>query len=135
MEKKQQDFNALCKIILSREWDYDENCSVLIRILERMVIGKKKYGHGLKVDDDTRKFGTKQDDWLEMALEEIMDMSVYLAAALERKLSTNHNKLALISRSRRSSAEPNKLTLISRSTRSSARRNSSEPKNMRPSSV
>lgn len=53
-------------------------------IEQRMVIGKDRYGHGLRVNDDTRQWGTKDDSWTEMGLEEVLDLCVYLSAQILR---------------------------------------------------
>ena len=42
-------------------------------VLERLVLGKERYGHGVRVDDDTTQFGTPSDSWMHMALEEHLD--------------------------------------------------------------
>ena len=48
----------------------DDNEEILKIITERMELGLKRYGHGLRTGDDTRQWGTKDDSWEEMALEE-----------------------------------------------------------------
>ena len=53
-------------------------------IKERMEVGIERYGHGLRVEDDTRQWGTKQDSWVEMGLEEVLDNLIYVAAAMLR---------------------------------------------------
>ena len=50
-----------------------------------MSIGKEKYGHGLKVEMDTRQWGTRYNSWLEMAEEEYMDAIVYVVADYIKK--------------------------------------------------
>ena len=40
-------------------------------LLERLELGKKRYGHGVRVNDDTTQFGTPSDSWMHMALENI----------------------------------------------------------------
>ena len=47
---------------------------------ERLLIGKERYGHGVRVDDDTTTWGTKTDSWLDMAKEEFLDAIIYLTA-------------------------------------------------------
>lgn len=47
---------------------------------ERLSIGKERYGHGVRVDDDTTTWGTKIDSWLDMAKEEFLDAIIYLTA-------------------------------------------------------
>ena len=64
--------------------EFDDNPQIKKMILERMKIGKKRYGHGIRVWDDTTDWGTKDDSWLEMALEEALDMSIYIASAILR---------------------------------------------------
>ena len=62
----------------------DDNEEILKIITERMELGLKRYGHGLRTGDDTRQWGTKDDSWEEMALEEALDGMVYLAASILR---------------------------------------------------
>lgn len=64
--------------------DRDQNREILACILQRLQVGIKSYGHGFRVHDDTRQFGTENDDWVEMALEEAIDGSLYLVAQLLR---------------------------------------------------
>ena len=53
-------------------------------IRERMDVGKKRYGHGLRINDDTRQWGTNENSWTEMGLEEVLDLSIYLSAQILR---------------------------------------------------
>jgi len=62
----------------------DDNGEILKIITERMELGLKRYGHGLRTGDDTREWGTKEDSWEEMALEEALDGMIYLAASILR---------------------------------------------------
>lgn len=62
----------------------DDNPRILEIIKERMAVGIERYGHGLRVEDDTRKWGTKQNSWVEMGLEEVLDNLIYVAAAMLR---------------------------------------------------
>ena len=57
----------------------DQNDEILKLIKERMDLGLKRYGHGVQVNDDTRQWGTKKDNWSEMALEEVLDGMIYLS--------------------------------------------------------
>ena len=50
----------------------------------RLDLGRERYGHGIRVEDDTTQWGTKTDSWLEMGLEEIDDLAIYVAAQLCR---------------------------------------------------
>lgn len=54
-------------------------------ILERLVLGKQRYGHGVRVDDDTTQFGTPSDSWMHMALEEHLDAVIYIVADFIKK--------------------------------------------------
>ena len=62
----------------------DQNDEILKLIKERMDLGLKRYGHGVQVNDDTRQWGTKKDNWSEMALEEVLDGMIYMAAQIIR---------------------------------------------------
>ena len=54
-------------------------------ILERLQLGKTKYGHGVRVNDDTVTWGTKKDSWMHMAKEEFLDGMIYVIADYIRK--------------------------------------------------
>lgn len=62
----------------------DDNEAILDTIKERMKIGEQRYGHGIRIHDDTRQWDTEQDSWIEMALEEVLDLALYLAAQIHR---------------------------------------------------
>ena len=64
----------------------DDNQRILEIIKERMKVGERRYGHGLRIHDDTTQYGTKTDSWTEMGLEEILDLVIYLSAQLLRRL-------------------------------------------------
>ena len=49
-------------------------------ILDRLKLGKERYGHGVRVDDDTRDWGTPVNSWFHMAREEFLDAMIYVAA-------------------------------------------------------
>lgn len=49
-------------------------------IQDRLTIGFNRYGHGVKVDDDTTKYGTITNSWIQMALEEYLDAAIYVVA-------------------------------------------------------
>ena len=49
-------------------------------LIERLELGRKRYGHGVRVNDDTTQFGTPSDSWMHMALEEHLDAVIYIIA-------------------------------------------------------
>ena len=70
----------------------DDNEPILNLIKERLALGKARYGHGLRAKDDTRQWGTKEDSWTEMGLEEVLDLSLYLATQIIRVLEKEKNE-------------------------------------------
>jgi len=55
------------------------------QLVERLEIGLKRYGHGVIVDSDTREWGTTENSWIDMAVEEFLDGVIYVAADYIRK--------------------------------------------------
>ena len=51
-----------------------------VLLIERLELGRKRYGHGVRVNDDTTQFGTPSDSWMHMALEEHLDAVIYIIA-------------------------------------------------------
>jgi len=49
----------------------------------------KRYNHGVRVDDDTRTWGTPTDSWLDMAKEELLDAIIYTIADYIRNFRTS----------------------------------------------
>ena len=64
--------------------DNDDNDEILELLKQRLELGKKKYGHGVNVNQDTTDFGTDDDDWELMALEEMLDGLIYTTASIIR---------------------------------------------------
>ena len=62
----------------------DRNDEIRALINSRLELGRQRYGHGVRPNDDTRQWGTKEDSWAEMALEEALDLTIYLCAELLR---------------------------------------------------
>tara|TARA_B100001123_G_C15313788_1_gene1025389 strand:+ start:989 stop:1303 length:315 start_codon:yes stop_codon:yes gene_type:complete len=62
----------------------DDNGEILQLLKERMALGVKKYGHGVRVNQNTKDFGTSDDDWELMALEEMLDGLIYTTASIIR---------------------------------------------------
>ena len=50
------------------------------QLRERLALGLKRYGHGVRVNDDTTTWGTKENSWMEMAREELLDCLIYVVA-------------------------------------------------------
>jgi hypothetical protein len=66
--------------------------SVREAVLGRLHVGKIKYGHGVRVMDDTVTWGTKKNSWLEMASEELLDAIVYVIADYLRTEEKIHDE-------------------------------------------
>lgn len=62
----------------------DDNAEIMKLLKQRLELGKNRYGHGVIVDDDTKKYGTQENDWELMALEELLDGLIYTTAAIIR---------------------------------------------------
>jgi len=62
----------------------DDNNEIMELLQTRLNLGKERYGHGVRVNDDTRTFGTEENDWELMALEEMLDGLIYTTAAIIR---------------------------------------------------
>ena len=62
----------------------DDNDEILEMLKARLTLGRERYGHGVRVEDDTTQWGTEKNDWELMAIEEVMDGLIYSAAAIIR---------------------------------------------------
>tara|TARA_Y100000389_G_C17258166_1_gene411604 strand:+ start:110 stop:328 length:219 start_codon:yes stop_codon:yes gene_type:complete len=62
----------------------DDNEEIINLLNERLKLGKERYNHGVIINDDTTKYGTRTNDWEEMAMEEVLDGLIYAAAAILR---------------------------------------------------
>ena len=69
----------------------DDNEIIMELLHDRLKLGKKRYGHGIIIDDDTTKYGTPTNDWEEMAMEEVLDGLIYAAAAIVRYKRKSRN--------------------------------------------
>ena len=65
----------------------NKNTTIEQLISSRIEMGYKKYGHGLRINDNTTQWGTEFDSWDEMALEEALDGLVYISASMLRNKS------------------------------------------------
>lgn len=70
--------------VIKKPEDFDDNSKILELLKERMQMGIKKYGHGVRVEQNTQDFGTSEDDWELMALEEMLDGLIYTTASIIR---------------------------------------------------
>jgi hypothetical protein len=64
----------------------DDNNEIMELLEKRLALGRERYGHGVRVDDDTREWGTEENSWELMMLEEALDGMIYSAAAMIRIL-------------------------------------------------
>lgn len=64
----------------------DDNKEIMELLEKRLALGRERYGHGVRVDDDTREWGTAENSWELMMLEEALDGMIYSAAAMIRIL-------------------------------------------------
>ena len=62
----------------------DNNEEIMDLLQQRLALGKERYGHGVRINDDTREFGTNDNSWETMMLEEALDGMIYAAAAMLR---------------------------------------------------
>tara|TARA_B100000945_G_scaffold274189_1_gene237473 strand:- start:91 stop:411 length:321 start_codon:yes stop_codon:yes gene_type:complete len=62
----------------------DDNEEILNLLKDRLKLGRERYGHGVRVNDDTTQWGTQSNDWELMAIEEVLDGLIYSAAAIIR---------------------------------------------------
>ena len=72
------------KPVEKKEEPQDDNDEILEMLKSRLELGKARYGHGVVVDQNTKDFGTKDDDWELMALEEMLDGLIYTTASIIR---------------------------------------------------
>lgn len=63
------------------------------KLLERLDIGMERYGHGLRVDDDTTSWGTRENSWMEMMREELIDAVIYATADYIRRARSQNKCL------------------------------------------
>ena len=78
-------------------------------LTERLKLGLRRYNHGVRVDDDTRTWGTPKDSWMEMAKEELLDAIIYTVADYIRNVRSEGERAPL---SFRKNDEPDDNKLI-----------------------
>ena len=59
--------------------------SIERQLIERLEVGKKRYGHGIIVNSDTKGGGAPSDSWIDMCVEELLDAVFYIIADYIRK--------------------------------------------------
>ena len=62
----------------------DDNQEIMQLLQGRLELGRKRYGQGVIIDQNTQDFGTKTNDWNEMFLEEMLDGMIYITASIIR---------------------------------------------------
>lgn len=73
----------------------DCNQEIMRLIQERMEKGRIAYGHGLIQNDEARKHGLKEYDWVQESIEEALDLSIYLTAKLievQKRSQSSHSQ-------------------------------------------
>jgi len=59
--------------------------SIEEQLIGRLELGKRRYGHGVIVNSDTREWGTPENSWINMCQEELLDAVIYIVADYIRK--------------------------------------------------
>lgn len=62
----------------------DDNDEIIELLKARLELGRSRYNHGVRVDDNVTDYGPVSNDWELMALEEALDGMIYSAAAIIR---------------------------------------------------
>ena len=73
-----------CQFKVTYTIEEDDNEDIMDLLKSRLALGKQRYGHGVRIDDDTRQWGTDTDSWETMMMEEALDGMIYAAAQLLR---------------------------------------------------
>ena len=85
LSEKPREGTVVYHLLKAYECITGDNSSLMDRVVERMELGRKRYGHGIRLNDDTRQWGTKTNSWMEMCEEEIIDGVIYAIAEKLRK--------------------------------------------------
>jgi hypothetical protein len=89
------DFINITRKTLARKYKMnpksdDMNEMIADFIIKRLKLGQDRYSHGIRIYDDTTKYGTEENDWLLMALEEMLDGIIYITAAHFRDIDNTN---------------------------------------------
>lgn len=79
-DSQDKDMDTLIALTCNFINDLDFKDDLLSLLNKRLEKGQKEYGHGIRINDDTRNWGTSLNSWKEMALEELLDAIIYLSA-------------------------------------------------------
>ena len=90
------DNDSIIKLIQERTSSYDNKGVMLEKLQKRLDFGRKKYGHGVKINNDTSKYTKDWDEcsaqnWLMMAYEEMLDGCVYFSAEILRATNADES--------------------------------------------
>jgi|SRR5210317_866129 hypothetical protein len=77
----------------------------------RLELGLKRYNHGVRVNDDTRTWGTPTNSWMDMAREELLDSVIYIIADYIRQVRSEGDAAPLSFR-RNDEPDDNKLIML-----------------------
>lgn len=82
-------------------FDYKEH--ILDKINKRLDFGRKKYGHGIIINDNTKQYSSNWDqcsanNWLMMGYEEMLDGCVYLSAEIIRTKTNDPENVKYITK-------------------------------------
>jgi hypothetical protein len=84
--------------------------SVREALTARLELGLKRYNHGVRVNDDTRSWGTPTNSWMDMAREELLDAVIYVVADYIRQVRSDGDEAPLSFR-RNDETDDNKLIM------------------------
>ena len=70
--------------LIYTEDNNNDNEEIMTLLHDRLALGKMRYGHGVCINDDTRQWGTAENSWETMMMEEALDGMIYAAAAILR---------------------------------------------------
>jgi len=91
------DNQQIISLLEDRTVSCEDQEDIISNINKRLNFGSRKYGHGIIINDDTKKYASDWDessaqDWLAMAVEENCDQMVYFAAAIIKAKMDDESK-------------------------------------------